>query len=139
MQWIAVKLGDGKIDVLPFEWRNCEYKHTLALLNRSAHVEGVAIVSTPESGSTKSLKKEAKNKAAVAFLSNNSCKKRNPETKVYPSGELMEATYKKTIMALEKHNYVQDRAAKELQISPRVMNSIIKKFGIKHDKWYKNK
>ena len=53
--------------------------------------------------------------------------------------KLKEAERELIIQALEKSNWVQRDAAKLLGISRRVISYKIKKFGIKHSSWIKNK
>ncbi len=56
------------------------------------------------------------------------------------SGDSLELHEKELILqALENNLWVQKNAAKTLKISPRALNYKIKKFGITHQNWRKNK
>ncbi len=60
--------------------------------------------------------------------------------KVHLNGESLELQEKELILhALENTLWVQKKAAKRLGISPRALNYKIKKFGITHPNWRKNK
>ncbi len=43
------------------------------------------------------------------------------------------------LRALENNLWIQKDAAKDLGVSPRTLNYKIKKFGISHPRWRKNK
>ncbi len=61
-----------------------------------------------------------------------------PKTKVMPKWKrgLSEEERQNIIEVLAKHNWVQKKAAEELNISPRVLNYKIRKYNITHPTWH---
>ena len=57
----------------------------------------------------------------------------------WPVATLRDQEKEMILKALRENLWIQKDAAKTLGISPRVLNSKIKKFGITHPRWRKNK
>jgi len=62
-----------------------------------------------------------------------------PESKSYPTQTLQVHEKEVILRALEESLWIQKDAAKQLSISPRALNYKIRKLGITHPRWRKNK
>jgi two-component system response regulator AtoC len=63
-----------------------------------------------------------------------------PESSSFSTSvSLIEQEKQRILEALENNDWIQKRACKELGVTPRTLNYKIRKFGITHKKWLKNK